>query len=199
MTNEERIIKYLDNYLSAEEKKAFEEDLKSSAELRDELSEYQVLKDKLDQAKSIELNKDYVDSILPEFHNRFPKGKRETIRKSLSYAFGVMLIFLISITILRTFFTDRKLNGTLEEFTESLNDEQQIELLESMNGISVSYSQLTDDDLVGLLENDLEINKDVIEAYNIGDEELISSLSETEFDYLYQEILNKNLLEEVSL
>lgn len=199
MTNEERIIKYLDNYLSAEEKKAFEEDLKSSAELRDELSEYQVLKDKLDQAKSIELNKDYVDSILPEFHNRFPKGKRETIRKSLSYAFGVMLIFLISITILRTFFTDRNLNGTLEEFTESLNDEQQIELLESMNGISVSYSQLTDDDLVGLLENDLEINKDVIEAYNIGDEELISSLSETEFDYLYQEILNKNLLEEVSL
>lgn len=199
MKNEERIIKYLDNDLSAEEKKAFEEDLKSSAEFRNEFVEYLALKNKLEQVKSIELNKDYADSILPEFHNRFPRGKRETIRKSLSYAFGVMLIFIISITILRTFFTDRNLNETLEEFTQSLNDEQQIELLESINGTSVRYNQFTNNDLVGILENDLEISKDVIEAYNIGDEELISSLSKTEFDYLYQEILNKNLLEEVSL
>ena len=199
MNNEERIIKYLDNEFTVEEKKAFEAELENSKELLEEFNSFLELKTDIEQVKNIKLKQDYLDSILPEFHRKFPSGKRETIRKSLSYAFGIMLLFIVSITILRTFFTDRQTTGTLEEFTQSLNTEQKMELLETLNGESLNYKQVINTDLVDLLESDLEINNEVLDEYDISYKDILSSLDDDKLNLVYQEILNKNIIEEVTL
>lgn len=199
MNNEERIIKYLDNEFTVEEKKAFEAELENSKELLEEFNSFLELKADIEQVKNIKLKQDYIDSILPEFHRKFLSGKRETIRKSLSYAFGIMLLFIVSITILRTFFTDRQTTGTLEEFTQSLNTEQKMELLETLNGESLNYKQVTNTDLVDLLESDLEINNEVLDEYDISYKDILSGLDDDKLNLVYQEILNKNIIEEVIL
>jgi len=199
MTNEEKIIKYLDSEFTAEEKKAFEAELENSKELLDEFNRFLELKANVGQVKNIKLKQDYLDSILPEYHRKYPTGKRESIRKSLSYAFGVMLIFIISITILRTFFTDRQQSGAIEEFAQSLNTEQKMELLETLNGEVPNYNQVTNTDLVDLLESDLEINNEVLDEYEISYKDILGDLDDDELNLVYQEVLNKNILEEVSL
>lgn len=199
MKTDERIIKYLDNDLTTEEKTVFEKEMESSRELRDEFQKYVSVKEDITKLKGLKLNPDYIDSILPEFYNRRLTGKKETIRKSLSYAFGVMLIFIISIAVLRIFFNSHNDPKNIEEFALSLNENQKAELLENLNGNSAVYNLIPDNDLVQLLQADLEINSDVAEAYGIGYKEIIGNLSDNELEIVYQEILNKNFLEEVPL
>lgn len=199
MNTDERIIKYLDNELTTEAKTVFEKEMLSSRELRDEFQKYVSVKEEIEKLKVLKLNPDYIDSILPEFHSRVLTGKKETIRKSFSYAFGVMLIFIISIAVLRIFFNNQNDPKNIEEFTQALNENQRIELLEKLNGNSAIYDLIPDDEVVQLLEADLKINNDVAEAYGIGYIEIIGNLSDNELEIVYQEILNKNFLEEVPL
>ncbi|MDH3268637.1 MAG: hypothetical protein OEM46_07255 [Ignavibacteria bacterium] len=191
MNADERIIKYLDNELITEEKTAFEKEMESSRELRDKFQKYVSVKEEIEKLKGLKLNPDYIDSILPEFHFRMLTGKKETIRKSLSYAFGVMLMFIIAIAILRIFFNNHNDPKYIVEFALSLNENQKVELLENLNGNYAVYNLIPDNDLIQLLEADLEINSDVAEAYGIGYKEIIGKLTDNELEIVYQEILKK--------
>lgn len=199
MKNEERIIKYLDDELTTEEKIAFEKEMESSKELKLEFQKYVTVKEEIEKLKGSRLKAEYIDSVLPEFYNRMRTGKKETIRKSLSYAFGVMLLFIIGIAVLRIFFNNHSDPNNIEEFTQSLNENQKVELLEKFNGNSEVYNLIPENDIANLLEADLEINSEVAEAYDIGYKEIIGNLSDNELEIVYQEILNKNFLEEVPL
>ena len=199
MKTEQRIIKYLDNELTAEEKSAFEKEMESSVKLREDFQRFVSVKEEIEKLKDSKLNPDYLDSILPEFHNRVQTGKKEAIRKSLSYVFGVMLIFIISIAVLRIFFTNHSDLNNIEEFTESLDENQKVELLEKLNSGPEVYYSMFESEIVNLLESDLVINNKVAEAYDIGYKEIIVNLSDNEIEIVYQEILNKNFLEEVPL
>jgi len=199
MKNEEKILEYLDNELTAEEKAAFEKEMESSKELKLEFQKYVSVKEEIEKLKGSRLKADYIDSVLPEFYNRMHTGKKETIRKSLSYAFGVMLIFIIGIAVMRIFFNNQNDPKNIEEFTQALNENQKIELLEKFNGNSEVYNLIPENDIANLLEADLEINNEVAEAYDIDYKEIIGNLSDNELEIVYQEILNKNFLEEVPL
>ena len=199
MKTEERILKYIDNELTPEEKSGFEKEMESSKELRDEFQKYASVNEEIEKLKDSKLNPDYINSILPEFHNRRLTGKKETIRKSLSYAFGIMLIFIISIAVLRIFFNNHSDPNNVEEFATSLSENQKVELLETINGNSEIYNLIPETEVVDLFEADLKINSDVVEAYNINYTEIIGDLSDKELEIVYQEILNKNFLEEVPL
>lgn len=199
MKNEKRIIKYLDDEFTTEEKVAFEKEMESSKELKLEFQKYVSVKEEIEKLKGSRLKADYIDSVLPVFYNRMRSGKKETIRKSLSYAFGVMLLFIIGIAVLRIFFNNQNDFKNIEEFTQALNENQKIELLENLNGSSEVYNLIPEKEIVGLLEADLEINSEVAEAYDIGYKEIIGNLSDNELEIVYQEILNKNFLEEVPL
>jgi hypothetical protein len=198
MMTEERIIKYLDSELTSQEKTAFEKEIEGSKELKKEVQKYASARAEIERLKGLKLNSEYVDSILPEFHNRILTGKKETIRKSLSYAFGVMLMFIIAISVLRIFFNSNN-DQNIEEFTQSLNENQRIELLENLNGKEGIFNLVPENEIVDLLKADLVINNDVAEAYDIGYKEIIGDLSDNEYEIVYQEVLNKNFLEEVPL
>ncbi|MCW8961104.1 MAG: hypothetical protein OQK29_06035 [Ignavibacteriaceae bacterium] len=194
MKTEERIIKYLDNDLTSEERTAFERELKSSEELKREFEKYSIIKEKIKNQKNLRLNSDYLSSILPEFHNKVHSGKKETLRRGLSYAFDLILIFLIGITVQKILFNNSdKERNDLEKFTQSLNDNQKLDLLESLNGNDDLYNIILGKEYVDLLENELVVNEDVLETYDISYKDLIGNLSDNEVEKIYNDLLNRNI------
>ena len=87
MTTDERIIKYIENELSKNERTAFEIELNNSAELREELNKYLGVKRETGNLKELKLNPLYLDSILPEFRNKLNPSKTFSVKKNLGYAF----------------------------------------------------------------------------------------------------------------
>jgi hypothetical protein len=196
MTTDERIIKYLENELSPEERNSFEMDLNNSAELREDFNKYLRVQEETGNLKELKLNPLYLDSILPEFRKKFEARKSLPFKKSLGYAFGIMLIFILSISILKNFFSSESPTIVLQDFTQSLNEDQKIELLEDLNGDAEVYNLMTesisDNELTNLLTTELEINNEVAEVYDISFNELIAGLSQQKIDEIYAEILKRN-------
>ena len=196
MTTDERIIKYIENELPQKDRTAFEMELNNSAELREELNKYLRVKTETDELKKIKLNPLYLDSILHEFRNKLNPSKTFSVKKNLGYAFGVMLAFIISIVVIKNFFINETKLTDLKEFTQSLNEDERIELLENINDDSEIYNliseNISESQLNYLLAANLEINNEVAEAYNIEYYEIADDLSEDEIEVIYKEILNTN-------
>jgi len=203
MTNDERIIKYLENDLSSEERINFESDLKHSSELKEEYEKYLRVNNRVKELKGVKLNQAYLDSIVPEFRNNINIQKPVSIKRNLGYAFGAIIAMIISIAIFNNIMLENKDLNSVEEFTESLNQDQKFELLQSLNGSTEEYDliseNLDDVELTSLIQSELNINNEIAEVYDIGYNELVEDLSKKEADKIYQEILNKNFSQEVNL
>ena len=200
MQIEERIIKYLDDDLTQEARAAFERELNSSEELKREFENYLIIKEKINNQKNLKLSSDYENSILHEFHKNPHKHKREVLRKSLSYAFGLIFIILLGISVQKIFFNNNVNNsGDLEKFAQSLDENQKLDILESLNDSNDLSDIISGKEYVDLLENNLVVNEDVLETYDIGYKDLIVNLSDTEADKIYNELINRNILKEVPL
>jgi hypothetical protein len=201
MNNDERIIKYLDGELSTEEKTLFEEELKNSEELSNEYQKYLKVCTETDHLKNIKLTQQYTDNILIEFHEKFDKRRSLSFRKNLGYAFALMLVFVISVAVLKSLFFNNQTE--IADFTESLTSEQKIEVLKNLNGEStindIILDNVSESDLVSLIESDLQVNSEIAETYHIDYNEIVSGLTEKEVENIYQKIINTNLLEEASL
>ena len=195
MQIEERIIKYLDDDLTQEARAAFERELNSSEELKREFENYLIIKEKINNQKNLKLSSDYENSILHEFHKNPHKHKREVLRKSLSYAFGLIVIILVGISVQKIFFDNNVNNlGDLEKFAQSLDENQKLDILESLNDSNDLSDIISGKEYVDLLENNLVVNEDVLETYDIGYKDLIVNLSDTEADKIYNELINRNIL-----
>jgi hypothetical protein len=196
MTTDERIIKYIENELSQKDRTAFEIELNNSAELKEELNKYLRVKTETDELKKLKLNPLYFDSILPEFRNKLNPSKTFSVKKNLGYAFGIMLVFIISIVVIKNFFINETKLTDLKEFTQSLNENERIELLENLSDDSEVYNLISEivsaSQLSNLFSANLEINNKVAEAYNIEYYEIVDDLSEDEIEVIYKEILNTN-------
>lgn len=197
MKNEDRIIKYIENELTPEETVAFENELKKSEELKAELEKFLMVKVKTDKIKSLTLNSEYLDSLLPEFHRKLATPQIISVKRNIGFAFGIMFLFILSILILQFIFTNNGEINELQEFAQSLNENQKIELLENLIGDTDNYNlypeNITGNEVIELLQSNLEINNDIAETYNISYTELVDELSETEIEKIYSEILNKIL------
>ena len=195
MQIEERIIKYLDDDLTQEARAAFERELNSSEELKREFENYLIIKEKINNQKNLKLSSDYANSILHEFHKNPHKHKREVLRKSLSYAFGLIVIILVGISVQKIFFDNNVNNlGDLEKFAQSLDENQKLDILESLNDSNDLSDIISGKEYVDLLENNLVVNEDVLETYDIGYKDLIGNLSDTEAEKIYNELINRNIL-----
>lgn len=203
MKTEVRIINYIENELTSEEKSAFEEELKNSVGLREELRKYLSVKEETEHLKNLKLNPLYLDSILPEFRNRIDTGKSFNIRKNLGFAFGAMLIIIVSVIVMKTYFNNQTNANEIENFTQSLDENQKIELLERINGDSEVYNLLAESfsepEMISLFESNLEVNNEVAKAYDIEYSDIVSVLSDEEIEEIYNKIINTNLLIEAAL
>lgn len=195
MKTEEKIIKYIDDDLSAEEREVFEKELSGSISLQKEYKKFLAVKEEIDLSKNIALDNKYLDSILPEFRNRVERPESFTLNKKVGYAFVVIIAFLVSTVIFNNIVTENNKVNDLQIFTESLDEEQKLNLLENLNGDIEEYYLIADNgfsnDLTDLIQTDLEINNDIAEVYGINYNELIDQLSPVEAEKIYNEILRK--------
>jgi len=196
MDRTERIIKYIEDELTSVERSKFEEELKNSFELKKEFEKYLQLKNETIKLKDVELDKNYLDSIIPEFRKRLQSSKSRGIKFSLGYAFGIMLAFILSIAVVNYYLSSKSESADLPEFAESLSDSQRIELLENLD------TELTSTELVSenvsvqeidqLINAELEISSEVLESYDIAYDDLIVGLEQDEVNKIYNEILSRN-------
>lgn len=192
MKNEDRIIKYIEKELTQEEIISFETELKISSQLRKEYQKYLKVKSEVDDLKVLKLNPDYLDSILPEFRNKLNTPKQFSYRKNLGYAFGVMAVFIVIAFLLRNFLSTTPETTDLEKFTQSLNEDQQIALLETLNGDTELYNLVEESKIINLIAANLQIDNEVAEAYNIQYSDLVEGLNQKEIEIIYNKILKCN-------
>ncbi len=143
MKNDERIIKYLENDLSPEERSEFESDLKNSSKLKNDFEMYLKLNHRVKELKDVKLKQAYLDSIIPEFRNNINIRKPVTIKRNLGYAFGAIFSMIISIAIFNNIIFENTDINSVEVFTESLNQDQKLELLQSLNGNTEEYDMIS--------------------------------------------------------
>jgi len=99
MDSEKKLIKYIKNELTPDERIALENELQSPSGFREEYQKYLKVLKLVEYTKRINLNQNYKDSILPSFRNKIVKSKSVNFKKSLALAFGIMLIFILSVIV----------------------------------------------------------------------------------------------------
>ncbi len=203
MSNDEKIIKYINNELTQEEKISFEDELNKSTQLKKEYEQYEKIAEQIKLSKSVRLNQDYLNTILYEFHKKNKRSKSVVDKAKLGYAFGILLAFFVSAIIFNNVFWQTSEKVSLQEFTASLNENQKIELLENINGDIEDYVLLAGSvdemELADLLQSGLSTNNEIAEVYDIGYTELVGDLSPIEAEKIYNEILSINFSNEVNL
>jgi len=196
MDRTERIIKYIEDELTFVERSKFEEELKNSFELKKEFEKYVQLKNDTITLKGVKLDKNYLDSIIPEFRKRLQSSKSRGIKFSLGYAFGIMLAFILSIAVVNYYLSSKSESTDLPEFAESLSDSQRMELLESLetelNSTELFSGNVSVNEIDRLINAELEISSEVLESYDIAYDDLIVGLEQDEVNKIYNEILSRN-------
>ena len=196
MDRTERIIKYIEDELTSVERSKFEEELKNSFELKKEFEKYLQLKNETIKLKDVELDKNYLDSIIPEFRKRLQSSKSRGIKFSLGYAFGIMLAFILSIAVVNYYLSSKSESTDLPEFAESLSDSQRMELLESLetelSSTELVAGNVSVKEIDKLINDELEISSEVLESYDIAYDDLIVGLEQDEVNKIYNEILSRN-------
>ena len=196
MKNDERIIKYIEDELTPVERVAFELDLRNSKELREVFEKYLRVKEEVKAFKKLKLNQAYLDSMIPELRNKIDTPRNFSVKKNLGYAFGVVFVIMLSILVLKNFFGNEIPSSDLQNFVQSLNENQRIQLLEEINGESevdkIIQESISETEITNLLASELEINIEIAEAYDISYNDLMVGLSQQEVDNIYSEILNRN-------
>jgi hypothetical protein len=195
MDNTERIIKYIDNELNAEEKSAFEEKLKDSSDLQKEFEKYLRMKNETDGLKKVKLDDLYLNSIIPEFRQNLQITRAHKIKFNLGYTLAISVFVIFSIMVANYIFVNKPVSTGLPEFTESLNDSQKIELLEDLDDGLVPVELVSENNSINeideLINKELEINTAVIETYDITYDDLIAVLDPDDLDKIYNELLNR--------
>lgn len=203
MSNDEIVIKYINNELTPDEKLSFEAELNKSTQLKIEYEQYEKIAQQIKVSKSARLNQDYLNTVLYEFHKKKKRSKSFVDKAKLRYAFGILLAFFGSVIIFNNVFWQNSDKVSLQEFTASLNEDQKVELLENINGDLEDYILLarndSEIDLTELLQSELKVNNEIAETYDISYTELVGELSSIEAEKIYNEILSKNFSNEVNL
>jgi len=196
MKNDERIIKYIDDELTPVERVAFELELRNSKELREVFEKYLRVKEEVKVFKKLKLNQAYLDSMIPELRNKIDTPRNFSVKKNLGYAFGVVFVIMLSILVLKNFFGNEIPSSDLQNFVQSLNENQRIQLLDEINGESevdkIIQESISETEITNLLASELEINIEIAETYDISNSDLMVGLSQQEVDNIYSEILNRN-------
>jgi len=203
MDSEKKLIKYIKNELTPDERIAVENELQSSSGFREEYQKYLKVLKLVEYTKRINLNQNYKDSILPSFRNKIVKSKSVNFKKSLALAFGIMLIFILSVIVFNKILTTSSSGNKIEEFTKSLNEQQRIDLLESLNGDIDEYYLVTDKntnvEISEIIQRDIQVNNEIAEVYGISYTEILDDLSTTEVQTIYNKILSTNFSKEANL
>ena len=196
--NRDIFIKYLDNQLSNEQRKEFEQRLNDDHKLNLDFirfsESFQLTK------KTFAVDERYFETLLPNV--------RESIRKSspsyfgkMAYIFPVVIIGLFIFYIFNMNITQT--DNSLTNISELIETDVYLSDEDLMNVIDLNRYVNLDDKILEIYFNDyLEMDETLFEylELNLAANEISNSfleeLSENEFSKIYKELENKNIIGE---
>ncbi len=200
--NRKKIITYLDDSMTPEEKILFEKELEDSRELRKELLDFRLLAETIKKDAEPSVNESYFINILPEFYSRKSKKKKFTIPRiaySLTAAAAVILIIFFIFNPLKsseyTNTNELSINLTDQEMNKTLNG---YDNPYSLNDLMNSATPKTDSIVNNMVKDELDlssatIDKSVVDQY-INTDELLDSINDNEANELYSQLINKDII-----
>lgn len=201
MNNEEKILKYIDNQLTEEEREAFEEELRTSETLRKLFDEYKNTLNEINSTKNIQADEKYIINLIPQIKERTEKEKLQSLIPNLGWAFSIIAVLIIGYFLFFTAGTSQNNELNLTNITAKLNTAEKINLLEEyLNSSSESYlSAYNNFDIINLDEIINEVNKEQLaQTYSIDIYDLQDEITEEEIDEIYNKLVNKNFNNEVN-
>ena len=201
MKTDKRISLYLEGGLSSEDKKSFEEELKNSQDLQNEVNLYRKFISAVEDTKNIPVDDDYLNSIIPEFRRKLESKKEKRLYPKIAYAFPVLVILFLVLFVMFNTQKDRIIpeNQTLTENNSGINGLLDIsnfsvdELIPS--NISVKDKEEYDSELNNMIEKELDLSSDSTK-FLVADKlldfnSIIDNISQQDADMLYEDLLNK--------
>ena len=203
MNNKDKIIRYFDNQMSAQEKELFEKELNNSPDLQREIEDYKLF---LSSFKKIELKEDYVNNVVPKFRERLDKQSKP---KSLSNRFAIAGSTLAAIIIAVLLFSNSPKNTNTESIqqlasqmtTEDVNAAANTYLNNiSLSDLNINSSEAYDSVFTNILDKEFNIgnnsNLNLISSNNTSLSQLEQYISDEDANNIYKEILNKQFFKE---
>ncbi|MEJ2614246.1 MAG: hypothetical protein P8Z35_04765 [Ignavibacteriaceae bacterium] len=201
MKTDKRISLYLEGELNSEDKKSFEEELKKSPELQNELNLYRKFISSVEETRNISASTDYLNNIIPEFRRKLESKKEKHFYPKIAYAFPVLVIlFLIFFFVINTQKDNIILNNqNLTENNSNLNSFFDIsgfsvdELIPA--DLSAKDKEEYNSELNSMIEKELNIASDSTK-FLVADKlldynSIIDNISQQDADMLYKDLLNK--------
>jgi len=194
MNNKDKIILYMDNQLSPEEKQKFEEDLQNSPELQHELENYKKVFQKINLMNVRSADESYFVKNVPTFREKLEKKRKIYLYKRLIYASSaaVIIIFVLSLFLFKNVET---VPGEGESLT-SLSDEQINNLAENYNvleadtSLSAIADSVWDELIVDEFNFSYENADSILHSFN-GSISYADYLNEEEASLVYDRLINK--------
>ncbi len=191
--NSDLFIKYLDDQLSADQKKEFELRLTEDQNFKLEFENYaQVYKS---IKKTIEVDERYFATLLPNVRERMDKKSQNYFGK-LAYILSVLIIGIFIVYFINT--NNNKLDKSLISFSELLETDENLSSEDLENILDLNkHSHLNDQILEMYFNDNIEMDStlfDYLES-NLAANEISNSfledLSENEFNLIYQDLKNE--------
>lgn len=191
--NSDLFIKYLDDQLSADQKKEFKLRLTEDQNLQLEFENYaQVYKS---IKKTIEVDERYFATLLPNVRERMDKKSQNYFGK-LAYILSVLIIGIFIVYFINT--NNNKLDKSLISISELLETDENLSSEDLENILDLNrHSHLNDQILEMYFNDNIEMDStlfDYLES-NLASNEISNSfledLSENEFNLIYQDLKNQ--------
>jgi hypothetical protein len=194
MNNKDKIILYLDNQLNPEEKHKFEEELKNSPELREELENYRKVFRKINELNSRSADESYFVNNIPVFRERLEKKRKVYFQKRLIYASSAAVIIMLVLSLF--LFKNIEIVPGDEDSLTALSDEQindlagNYNILETDTALSAVADSVWDELIIDEFNFSYENADSILYSFN-GGTNYADYLNEEEASLVYERLINK--------
>ena len=203
MNRDKQIRKYLDGELTGEELEKFQNEINNSSEFKALVDSYRNTLNQFKKLRNDDIENPYFVNILPEFRERIEK-KRD-LRLRPSFAFGSVIIVIISILAIFIFNNKKEPSAdgnivTNEISSEALdsylsNYSQDYTTLQLTEDVPVEYDSL----LYNVMIDELELSNNSDEYFvDITSNEfysVIDELSTEEVEGIYNSLIAKKIID----
>ena len=201
--NEENFFLYLKGKLGSQERLQFEDELKKSKELYNDFEEYKNLTNLINETKNVEISKDYLESIVPNFRSRLKRINEKKLSTNLKYVFATLVIIIAGYFIVSQIGGENK--QELKQILTDLSDDEinliandfyaSDDITKSMDDISTQkidsiYSENLKNSLAESID---DINSNVILSKN-NVTDVDQYLSDNDIDLIYSQLIEKKIL-----
>ena len=200
MSNEEKLINYLTNKMDKSEMDDFEEELKSSPKLRNDLESYKKLFNLVEETKNIPLSNHYTQTIIPEFRSRQERKRKISFISKYGFALAFLFVFVVSYSIINNLMQENQ--NPKDLYTNLTNDDADF-LAEKLNldfskdldsNAEVNIDSVYNEDLDQNINSSLSDQTFQSYSKDLSIKDLDQYLTENDVDIIYSELLNKKIL-----